>query len=236
VIDFEGSVKMVPNAKCDYVSIKKGKDLEDLVATLVGQFGNPYRHISIDTAEKMVPMCIKHVTDVWNETHKDPLTKGLDIREAGQKGAGWTKLNEYVANIPNRLEQAGYGVTVLGHLTEEKRENPITRQESVVLRGDLSPKILAAMLRDAQFVCALEMGRANVLTGHRMAGKTKVPQYEMVRRHTLRLSMLDTDNDKTQLVKGRLLDHLPAALDITGSEGWDKWVEAYEAARKAVTA
>lgn len=185
--------------------------------------GNPLRHVVIDTAESFLSHMIPWMTTTYN-AGRDPGKHIEDIREYGQKGAGWAKVNEQFLSYLRRLYAAGYGWTVVGHLKEIILTLP-GGGSSVVLRALVNDGIMGGLYRDAQFVGMIRPREIKEVITRKSAKGVEIKDFQRKRRYILEFSTPDTADVATRLVKDRLGKYMPNEIDVT-----DDGMAAVEAA------
>lgn len=232
VIDPEDSACFVQNPKAHRIVPKSGEEFDQLINTLVRDKARiPYKHIVIDTVERLVPFMIPYLTDRLNKT----LTSKVDdIRAFGKGGAGWGKLNEYVVDeVSRRLYVAGYGFTAVGHFAEVTVTGG-SGQPRTVLRPQINDGIRGPLLRESQYIVRIRSATVKTMVEQKGAKGTVMRVPQTSEKYIADLTSLDSDDTMTQMVKARLRDLMPGTIDITGFDGYQKFANAYlEACRKS---
>ena len=234
IIDPEATAEFVPNPVAHRITPDDGKQLNELINDLCSDGPKTFKHICVDTIEKMVQVSIPYLTDRHNAKMK-PDKQLTDIREFGMKGAGWGKVNDYILGIFQRLVNAGFGWTICGHLSMVTYEEHGKTQ--VRLEPLINPGIRGGLLRDSQYLMRVRKDTKNVLKASRPGGpKTKSVEESW----TLQLQVLETSDPTTLLLKNRLGHLLPAEINITNEKdhpvGHAKLKAAYDAAREKAKA
>jgi len=162
--------------------------------------------------------------------------KIADIREFGKDGAGWGRVNEYVTGLCRRVYAAGYGWTVCGHLKEEQRHDNASGNKITVLRPLINDGIKGSLVRDSQYMMRLRKDVRKEPTVRKTAGGQTIMDSESVTKFMMDLTSPQTGDTITQMVKDRLGEYLPPAIDVTGDDGYRAFANAYmEACEKAMS-
>jgi len=235
-LDGEDSACFVSNPRNHRIAITNGKQLEDVIHLLEEQAGrkdNPFKHVVFDTIESMLLPSITYLT----EQHNSRTTKKIaDIREFGKDGAGWGRVNEYVTGLCRRVYAAGYGWTVCGHLKEEQRHDNASGNKITVLRPLINDGIKGSLVRDSQYMMRLRKDVRKEPTVRKTAGGQTIMDSESVTKFMMDLTSPQTGDTITQMVKDRLGEYLPPAIDVTGDDGYRAFANAYmEACEKAMS-
>lgn len=229
-IDPEDTRRFVLKGRSRPFVPSSGEECADMFESLIADKARTYKHVVVDTIEKLVQILIPFVTDDYNRTHA---SKVLDIREKGTQGSGWGYVNEKVLNYMQRLYDAGYGWTVCGHLRTEMIGQGDDKR--IVVSPLVNEGIRGGLFRDAQYIM-----RTSVVTtftheelqtesGIKMKGK-------LIGTRMGKLEVKTVDNPKnstTQLLKDRLGQFLPDDVLFDDTNGYDRWSAAYVEACKA---
>lgn len=236
IIDPEDTASFGYNGKASYFCPKDGHELQAFLDFLVENANDPHRpfdHVAFDTGEKVLQFAIPYLTDELNAKYKKNID---DIREFGEGGAGWGRVNDWFQSSLNRLYMAGYGWTVNGHLkeTDVKRKTATGWETATVYRSVLNPGVQACLYRDAQFIGFIRVAPTTISEPQTVTvgGKTiTTTRSRTEKRWFLDLTVPETTNEPASvLVKQRLQEFMPDTIDITGHNGHKAFEDAYAAA------
>lgn len=242
-IDPEDTVGFCEQMKATPFIPKNGTELQEFIDFLIseGRAGrHAFKHVVFDTAEKVLQFIVPHISEVYSKKYNRKID---DIREFGEKGAGWGKVNGWFQDTLNDLYMAGYGWTCIGHQKEEVRNvrgEGGRMEEQIVYRSALNAGILSAVSRDAQFIGNIHR-RTTPETRKKSVKLPNGKEIETtetvsVTKYLLEMAVPEnTDQPATALLKQRLEAYMPERIDITGYDGWDNFVAAYNAAIAQVT-
>lgn len=233
-IDPEHTTEFCEDPKVIPFRPANGKELQDFIDFLVaeGRAGRRiFKHVIFDTAEKILQFIIPHLSEVYSKKYNRTIE---DIREFGEGGAGWGKVNTWFQDTLNDLHMAGYGWTCVGHLKEDTKTVRVNGeiQHKLTYRSALNPGVQAALYRDAQFIMMVRKETASVQVPMEITlpGGKKATHNREEKRNVWKLEMSvpeSTREPDTVILKQRLAEHMPDTLDITGFNGFEKFCEAY---------
>lgn len=244
IIDVEDTTGFFPASKALTFKPKDGHELDEFITFLESEGKSANRqfdHVVFDTIDKLVEISIPYQTDVLNAKFKGKRSWD-DVRDYGDSGAGWGKVNDWVNNLKNRVYAAGYGWTCNGHLKAAQKRFRNAEgglDNKTVYEPILNDGIRVPTFREAQFIGTLRtetVARTEVREiANKATGKTlRVPETIYETRHLLDLQVPENqDNPASVIVKKRLAQYMPDAIDVTGPNGWSQIVTAYDAACEA---
>jgi hypothetical protein len=236
-IDPEDTTEFCQDPKATPFRPKNGRELQEFIDFLVteGKAGrHVFKHVVFDTAEKILQFIIPELSRVYGEKYGTTIE---DIREWGQGGAGWGKVNTWFQDTLNDLHMAGYGWTCVGHLREDTKTVRI-KNETVVkntYRSALNPGIQAVLYRDSQFIMMVQKDIENFQTDQTIklpGGKSTTRKVDNTRNvWKLELSVPESGREPdTVILKQRLAEHMPDSVDITGYNGFQNFCNVYQKA------
>ncbi|MBV6342613.1 AAA family ATPase [Candidatus Magnetobacterium casensis] len=259
LLDFEGEARFLVAPQAKILTITDGNDFQDIIDWLCaeGPKGSGFSTVSIDTLNLMVRYCIPHLTNQHNnkiraKTGSDTGGGRLidDIREYGQGGAGWGKINDYFLLTFLRLKVAGYGICASGHCrTETVEDVSSTTGSRTVIRSTLNPGVLDYIQQMTQFCCRIRHGLTTETVPLKNAkGEVVSSEITKTRRYLLDLLATSSSPQSEAIVKARLVQFFLApgtpmkdfiTVDITGNTGWiyfaGQYTEACARAKASVT-
>jgi hypothetical protein len=239
VIDPERMCRDVIKGHSDYAYLPSIAKYESLLKLLIEDGNNGrahYRMIVFDTIDKFIQGSIAHLTAEWNKVRKDRQIR--TILELGEKGHGWTVVQDYVFSFLEAISGAGYGWICVGHI----RPNELTRPV-------MKPGFLEYIFREATTWMHLGMSTRKEVsdTGETETIKTAAGK-EVLRKkksqaiiNTVHLAVqdLNTDPEKRRNLKGRYIEYMPPEIEVPLGEGWNAYKTHYdsaiESARKSLT-
>jgi len=237
IIDTEIGAWGIPDkfTKAVRISTKDPVLIEKVIAQLErdGKMATrPFDHVVFDTIDQLAELWAKKLA----QDYSGDKWSGTDIRNWGQKGAGYSILTSSVWDLIQRVEKAGYGWSVVGHLKEKDIE--INNKEITVVRPALFDMFTSLVTRNADVVTVIE---PTVVFEDVFATITGGKKVKTGTRETKRIQF----NAKVQEIglgtgTGKLRG--VANLDMSfllpdfaeGNTGWDKFVTEYNAAVEKV--
>lgn len=233
IIDTEDTATDVVRPKASHVWKPTMKYYLPLLEKLVVDGHNnarAYDHIVFDTFDRFTELAIQHLS-----AELEASGRGSNILEFGSSGAGWYRVRDFVIGWLNQLYMAGYGWTVVGHLTEKVDEHG-----NHYKRPSLPPSIQSAVYREAQLVTHLYRTTEVVKVPTGRVRKTKVGKHTRSKPVTeertqskvyMEISSIGEElRGPLQEVKARYLEHMPAQIRLPLWDGWSRFEKAYQTA------
>jgi hypothetical protein len=184
-----------------------------------------FKHVVIDTI------------DAFQEQVMDYLTKreGEDVRDLGSRGKGWYVIRDFICkDILGRLERAGYGWTVTGHLKQVVHEqkngqvriyNKPSVQDSLITALFTRCHIQATMLRTTETPIRIKKVKTKRGTHEVEERLDPVTKFYMSMRPG------DGDDDReARDGKNPYLGYLDEYIELPANGGWAAVEAAYDAA------
>ena len=232
-IDFEGGDDAVISGKGAYFDLhkmarktsrSKFNIYREIITGLIedGKAGkHPCRRVIFDTHDEWVAFEARQLAT-------DKLVE--HIGEYGQHGHGWSLVHARCQKVLGDLENAGYTWAVVGHLGYFTQMNPITNNETTVIRPLLAKGSVGPVVRKAEMHITVYAStkKETIKTKQEIAGKmiTNKTEKEVTRYH------IYTRPTEAKAMEGkrRGVPQLPGKIEIPMVGGWDVLREAYNKA------
>lgn len=238
-IDVEGEAGFVlqPQAKC--IVPDSGKDYEEILESLIqdGPSKSGFNFVSIDSIDMVVQMMIPWATEKHNDAQRNKRPPGRqieDMREYGQGGAGWGKINDSVVGPLHRLRIAGYGLCITGHAKEEEItvQSPSGPSTKIVLRPSVNPGVRNTLYRYSQFCGKVRYSTKKKMRTRKTSSGKEVSDLVSERHYEIDLSASSNSVGMDAIVKARLVPFMAEdtgsiIVDITGPLGWEQFSSRY---------
>ncbi len=238
ILDFENGAWGVPSKfqRAYRVPIPNWEVMHKVLEALALDAKNPARpfdHVALDTADAWVELCASYLASMY----RDEKWQGTDIRQWGQKGAGYSILTEYCWGLITTLEKSGYSWTIMGHIKE--KEITVNGKEITVVRPVLYDMLHSVLSRNADVVATIEPVIVQVPQYKTIVGSGK--QVEVGTTSEKRIQF-NASVQETGFGSGTGKLRGVANLDMTftlpdfksGEVGWDKFVKEFDEATAKV--
>ena len=236
VLDFEDSARDVPGGRAAYVHIPDSEAYMRIHSKLIedGPAQSGFKRIVWDTVDKFLGHIIILLSAEYGCEYPKTILEYADGR------VGYTKIANFIQTRLEELYAAGYGWTVVGHISEKKDASGIataapTLFPSAVQRIYTDTQLMLHLSREIDEVELPGAGRTIKVGGV----EKKIAATKKVTRHELHI--LPPDGDDSDLVKARYTEALltefrrgrpddGSSLNITGINAMPKLRAAWSAA------
>jgi len=235
ILDYEGGAWGIPNPRAHRIHVTTFEMQHRFTDKLVAdaKAGRRfYDRIVFDTIDQLVEL----MNDELSIIYKDNLTKGIpDIRNYGQKGAGYVLLARYCWDEIQKVEKAGYAWTCTGHLTE--KTITIGNTDRTVIRPVVSGTISDLVGRNCEVVATINQRQESVEFFREIQGRKISGGFNTIQATYLEAT---TMNPVEGVAQGKVRGVPPMRTKIllpnpmTGEQGWDKFAAAYDEAAASV--
>jgi len=242
ILDFEKGAWGIPDKfqKAHRVTLLNNHEvLDKVVEQLIKDApkrNRPYDHVVFDTIDAFAEMSAKELARrMWNTPGST--WRGDDIRQWGQKGAGYSRLTNHCWASIQALETAGYTWTAVGHIKEETVH--VNGKDITVTRPVLFNMLSSILSRNADVVSMIEATTVQVPRYKTIQGSGKKIEVgvEEVKRIQFNAAVQEVGiGSGTGKLRGVAnLDMTFLLPDFTeGCTGWEKFVAEYNGATEKV--